>query len=242
MPMTTQDHEEQSYSAQMDQATSTPPTMGEGCELPLIFDIGAAVICTDRRCGRLIRVVMDPATERVTALIVERGGLQKASWVLPVANVQATSEGTVQIGISSDEFGRFRSYKEIEFRVPSVGWNNGRYGPDDVRYWMSPYEGIGGQSVVPSRKHRLHEGVPFDFQVIGNGTKVRDVEGNAGEVDHVLVDCEGGYITHIVIRHGLINGYTIVPVSMIAGVDDQGVVLNVQRAELRALPKYRPEV
>ena len=239
--MTAQNREEQSYSVQLDQATSPPPTMGEGCELPLIFDIGAAVMCTDGRCGRLVRVVLDPATERVTALVVARGGLQKESRVLPITEVQGTKDGIVRLPISSDEFGRFRIYKEVEFRVPSVGWNNGRYGPDDVRYWMSPYGGIGGQSVVPSRKHRLHEGVPFDSRVVGNGTKVRDAEGNAGEVDHVLVDCEDGDITHIVVRHGFISGYTIVPVSMIAGVDERGVVLNVQRTELRGLPKYRPQ-
>ncbi len=240
MPMTTQGREEEPYLANVDQGISTSPVMGEGCELPLIFDIGAAVMCTDGRCGKLVRVVLDPATERVTSLVVARGGLQKESRVLPITEVQGTKDGIVQLPISSREFGRFRIYKEVEFRVPSVGWNNGRYGPDDVRYWMSPYEGIGGQSLVPSRKHLLHEGVPFDSRVVGNGTKVRDAEGNAGEVDHVLVDCEGGYITHIVIRHGLINDYTIVPVSMIASVDDQGVVLNVRRAELRALQKYRP--
>ena len=41
-----------------------PPAQGEGCELPLTFNIGASVRCNDGRCGKLARVVIDPVTDR----------------------------------------------------------------------------------------------------------------------------------------------------------------------------------
>ena len=242
MSATSQDRGRQKHAVQVDQATLTPPAMGEGCELPLLFDIGVEVSCTDGRCGRLSRVVMDPATEQVTFLVVARRGRERDARVVPIANVQGTGESAVRLGMDSGDLDRCRKYKEIEFKVPSVGWNNSRYQPNDVRYSMSPYEGIGGESLVPTRKHHLHEGIPFGAEVIGNGTKVRDAQGGVGEVDHVLVDCTAGHVTHVVIRHGLISDYTIVPVSMIASVDEDGVVLNVRRTDLRALPKYRPQV
>ncbi len=214
------------------------PAQGEGCELPLNFNIGAAVRCDDGRCGRLSRVVVDPSTDRVTALIVEKGFLQREDRVIPVAAVKATADDEIVLGIHSSALPGFQKYREVDFRVPIEGWDNGKYQPEYTRYSVSPYEGVIGAGVVPSRRYRFHEGVPFDQKVVGRGTKVRDADGSLGEVDHVLVDCVGQHITHVVVRQGILGDYVIVPVDAIVEVDASGILLTLARGEVRALPRY----
>ena len=214
------------------------PTLGEGCELPLNFNIGAAVRCDDGRCGRLSRVVIDPSTDRVTALIVEKGFLQREDRVIPVTAVKATADEEIVLGIHSNALTGFKQYREVDFRVPIEGWDNGRYEPEYTRYAVSPYEGVIGAGVVPSRRYRLHEGVPFDQNVVGRGTKVRDIDGSLGEVDHVLVDCVGQHVTHMVVHQGFLGDYVIVPVDAIVNLDDSGILLTLARDEVRALPRY----
>ena len=221
-----------------DQEEQAGPATDEACEFPYHFEIGAAVRCDDGRCGRLARVVIDPATDRVTSLIVEKGFLQKEDRVLPVSVVKAVTDDEILVGFHSSMLSGYTEYKEVEFRAPVEGWDNGRYQPEHTRYAMSPYEGVIGSSVAPTRKYRLHEGVPFDLKVVGHGTKVYDAGGSFGEVDHVLVDCDGQHISHMVVRHGLFAEYVIVPVAMILSVDDESLTLGASREELRSLPRY----
>ena len=217
---------------------SMPPALGEGCELPVSLNIGAAVHCDDGRCGRLTRVVIDPSTDRVTALIVEKGFLQREDRVVPVMAVKSASDDQIVLGMHSSALHDFQEYREVDFRVPVERWDRGRYRPEQTRYAVSPYEGVAGSGVVPSRRYRFHEGVPFSLKVVGRGTMVRDADGSLGEVDHVLVDCEGQYITHLVVRQGLFSDYVIVPVDAIIEVDDAGILLTLARDEVRALPRF----
>ncbi len=64
---------------------------------------------------------------------------------------------------------------------------------------------------------------------------MRDADESLGEVDHVLVDCEGQYITHLIVRQGLFSDYVIVPVDAIVEVDDAGILLTLARDEVRTL-------
>ncbi|OQB25873.1 MAG: PRC-barrel domain protein [Chloroflexi bacterium ADurb.Bin180] len=217
---------------------SMPPALGEGCELPLSFSIGAAVHCDDGRCGRLARVVIDPSTDRVTALIVEKGFLQREDRVVPVMAVKSASDDQIVLGMHSSALRDLQEYREVDFRVPVERWDRGKYQPEQTRYAASPYEAVAGSGVVPSRRYRFHEGVPFSLKVVGRGTKVRDADGSLGEVDHVLVDCEGQHITHLIVRQGLFSDYVIVPVDAIVEVDDTGILLTLARDEVRALPRY----
>jgi sporulation protein YlmC with PRC-barrel domain len=223
-----------------DQGATTAPTVGEGCELPLNFDIGSAVRCRDGRCGRLVKVVVDPVTENVTDLIVERGFLQRHDRVVPISTIKQAMDNTIVLDISSDRLETYREYRERDFRPPLFGFTSRHYSSEDVRYSVWTYRGLSGEGVVPARGHQLHEGVSLDAKVIGHGTKVIDSEGEAGQVDHVLVGCEEGHITHLVVQLGRFGGFVIVPVTSISSVEDKGVRLSLDRGELEGLPRYEP--
>ncbi|MBN1248732.1 MAG: PRC-barrel domain-containing protein, partial [Anaerolineae bacterium] len=202
------------------QGSQTAPAMGEGCELPLDFNIGAVVACEDGGCGKLVRVVIDPVTENVTHLVVERGFILKDLRVVPISAIKGTTEGTVQLGFQSRGLDTFRRYRETDYRMPTFGLNTAKYNSEDVRYSVYTYQGLSGQAVVPASKHHLHKGVPFDMKVVGHGTEVSDLEGRVGQVDHVLVDCTEGHITHLVVYVKPLGRFVIVPVATLVSVED----------------------
>jgi sporulation protein YlmC with PRC-barrel domain len=187
-----------------------------------------------------VRVVIDPVTENVTDLIVERGFLQRQDRVIPISAVKQATDETIVLDIASERLETYREYKERDFRPPLFGFNSKQYSSEDVRYSVWTYQGLSGGGVVPARGHQVHEGVSLDAKVIGHGTKVIDSQGEVGQVDHVLVGCEEGRITHVVVQLRRFGGFVIVPVASINSVEDKGLRLLLERDELEALPRYQP--
>lgn len=220
-------------------AGAETPAMGEGCELPLRFEINSLVQCEDRTCGKLHRVVIDPATENVTHLIVKRRRPGRQAVVVPVSTVKEASAEQVHLKTSSADLNSYKPYQELDFRVPVVGWRSDRYKSGHVVYAMSPYEGMGGQSLTPSKNYRFHEGIPFRLKAVGKGTPVHNTQGPLGEIDHVLVDCAQGHITHLVVHDREHRDYRIVPVEMVAAVDDAALTLTGTHDDLTGLPRYQ---
>jgi len=210
----------------------------------LDFNIGSQVHCKkDESCGKLLKVVVDPHTERVTDLIVERGFLQKIDRVLPVSAVERTTDQDIYLSISGDELEDYPEYREVEFRKPAPGWGEAKqYKAEHTRYWVTPHGGFAyHEPAVPRVRREVHEGISSEMEVIEPETPVHNVEGMVvGKVDHVLVDRESGEITHLVVRRGLIPYYPIVPISMIEYVSEESVYVKATTEEIKQLPRYRP--
>jgi osmotically-inducible protein OsmY len=203
-----------------------------------MFKIGADVYCTDGRAGRLIKVVMDPHTRRVTDLIVEKGFLQKVDRVIPVWAVEEADEERIQLRVSSRELEEFPRYREAEFRVPLPEWEaDARYRLDEVIHWATRY-GIPIEPVRPMIRQRVKEGVHPDQPVIGRGTRVYNVDGTVGHIDHLLVDRQTEEITHLVVRKGLFPRRLVIPMEWVKSVSDEGVYVHATREELSRLTQH----
>lgn len=205
------------------------------------FNIGAQVHCKDEHCGKLLKVVVDPHTQRVTDLIVERGFLLKTDRVLPVSAVERATDQDIHLYINSDELEDYPEYREVEFKKPAPGWEQTeRYKPEHVRCWVGPYGLVGREPVVPMIRQQVHEGIPSNLEVIEQGTPVHNLQSTAGEVDHVLVNHESGEIGHLVVRKGIIPHYPIIPVSMVKEVSEEGITVIATDEEIKELPRYKP--
>jgi osmotically-inducible protein OsmY len=187
----------------------------------------------------LHKVVVDPHTQRVTDLIVEKGFLLTTDRILPVDLVDHTSNGDVHLAISGDSLEAYPEYREVEFKEPAPGVKAGVYDRRDIRCWPSAYRMACPEPVVPMVKKRIHEGVDADLAVVERGTPVKNAHGTVAEVDHVLVDAESGEITHLVVRKGLIPYYPIVPVSEVEAVSDRAVTVDLPEEEIDGLARYR---
>ncbi len=203
-----------------------------------MYRIGADVYCTDGRAGKLIKVVMDPHTKRVTDLIVEKGFLQKEDRVIPVWAVAEANEARIQLAVSSRELQEFPRYREAEFRVPVPGWQTDpHYGPEEVVHWATRY-GIPIELMRPAIRQRVKQGVDVERPVIGRGTRVYNVDGTIGHIDHLLVNRVTGEITHLVVRKGLFPRRLVIPMELVKRVSDEGVYVHATREELSRLTQH----
>lgn len=208
------------------------------------FDIGAQVRCEDGDCGQLLKVVVDPETQEVTDLVVEKGLLLKEDRVLPVEVVEKTDEGNVHLSITSDQLGDFEKYDEQAFETPGPGWQQlGTYKKEEAVKWstaVTPYGVLTAEPVVPMVRQQVHENVSLDETVVEQGTAVENAEGDVGTVDHVLVDSDSGDIEHLVVDRGLLSRSVVIPAAKVEEVSEETVFVDLDNDEINQLPRYRP--
>jgi osmotically-inducible protein OsmY len=203
------------------------------------FSIGARVHCRDGDCGRLSKVVIDPHTQRVTDLIVEKGFLLTTDRVVPVDRVDQVEDEGIRLTIASDDLSDYPEYNEVSFREPAPEAKAGMYDRGDVRCWQAQYSVACNEPVIPMVRKRVHKGISPELAVIERGTPVKTDHGTVGHVDHVLVNPENGEITHLVIRRGLVPYYPILSVSHIRSVSDEAVTVDVTEEQLGKSIRYK---
>jgi uncharacterized protein YrrD len=208
----------------------------------LDLNIGADIYCSDGRCGKLTHVVIEPRTQRVTDLIVEKGFLQKEDRIVPISAVKDTSDDRIEVDLCEEDYESLPGYDKKQVRVPATGQGDERYETNESLYFMGSYGSIVvSEEIVPRVEHTVHEGVPSQADVLSAGTPVRNAHGDLGEVDHLLIDADTNQITHLVIEtQGLFPDYPVVPIEDIKEIDEFGVYLPCSKDELGDYPRYTP--
>ena len=75
------------------------------------FAIGAKAICSDGPCGEVRRLIIDPATETVTHLVIQPGHRKEAARLVLVDLVEAAA-GEVRLRCTRAEFDRLDHAEE----------------------------------------------------------------------------------------------------------------------------------
>jgi uncharacterized protein YrrD len=209
-----------------------------------MFRIGSDVYTTDGQAGKLMKVVIDLETERVTHLIVEKGFLLKTDRVVPVEDIAEVTDAGIRLKVSTAELEQFAQFDEGEFRVPEPGWEHERYQVDDpihVLRWGIHYAPPLDSDYAITREDALKEGVDADEPVIGKGTPVYDRDGQVGTVETLQVDETTSQITHLVVKQGLLGSSLVIPMSAVSSVSDSSVDIDLTREQLTALAAGKPE-
>ncbi|HXF63218.1 MAG TPA: BON domain-containing protein [Caldilineaceae bacterium] len=204
------------------------------------FTIGADVYARDGRCGVMRKVVIDPATRRVTDLVVEKGFLQKEDRVLPVSIVERVTTEEIHLSIRSEELENYPLYREEEFIGPAPGWQGDwQYQQEEILHWLT-YYGLPDypEPIIPMIRQRVPRGIPSELEVIGRDTPVRNMDGMVGKVDHLLVNQQSWEITHLVVRKGMLPYRLVIPISWIKHIDEHGVFIQGNKEQLREAPRH----
>lgn len=203
--------------------------------------IGADVICQDGRCGKLLKLVVDPEQAEITDLIVEKGFLLKEDRMIPLDKIEKTSPEEIQLSLTGEELEELETYQEFAFEVikPEEGedFSEGEivmYSP-----MVTPYGSVAGP-FLPAVRKLVQEGLEEDQKVVQRGTAVVNQEQNLGEIDHLLVDRETGKIRHLVLEVGALDHAVILPFAEVQEIKQDRVVVAILEEELEELPRYRP--
>ena len=202
-------------------------------EIPL----NAQVECTDGVCGRSIFVLIDPAIERLTHLIVGDELSNLTGYMVPIDFVSVTIAGTIQLRCSKAELKKMDPFIPTRFIQQEVSnniWNRG-YGWEKSYYW--PYVVSAKRSGDPSLQDLS---IPVKEIAVGRGTPVEATDGYVGKVDEFVVNPKNGNITHLVMREGHLWGKkdVIIPLSAMGDTRNDTVFLKLDKQQIESLPTF----
>ena len=188
----------------------------------LQFTIGARASCTDGHCGEVRRLIIDPATETVTHLVIQPGHRQEAGRLVPVRLVE-TADGDIRLRCTRAEFGELDHAAERDLVA-------GAEAPQIVEH--------GGVSGAALRQTTVLEDViPVGETEVGPGEPVHAVDGEIGRVQGFLVSPGDDRVTHVLLQEGHLWGRKkiAIPLSAVTGVD-AGIRLNLTKEQVAELP------
>lgn len=205
--------------------------------------------------GKINRFVLDPATNEVTHVVIQKGWLLPEDKVLPFEMVRSTSDEKLVLSEDVPKFDKLPSFEETHFVRAADDRPGDRTPAGDPAYQYTPayywypahsnvgYPGIGfGHYAWPTGETKRN--IPEDTIPIKEGTDILSSDGeHVGDVERLLVDPESRQVTHFLISQGvLFKDRKLIPVHWVKSVDEENVSLVVNSELLERLPSYEDSV
>jgi len=183
------------------------------------FAMGATASCVDGPGGRMSRVIIDPATETVTHLVIEPKHRLGVARLVPLDLVDTTA-GDVRLRCTVEEFSQLEPAQETELI-------------DDVIDGLNAPPGV----VAPLPTAILQDVIPLGETDVERGDPVHALDGEIGRIQGVLVDPDNHRVTHVLLQEGHLWGRkkVFIPVSAVTGVEN-GIRLSLTKKQVEDLP------
>ena len=193
------------------------------------FPLNVDVHCTDGRYGRSTYIILNPTNEWVTHVVVKQNKAPQTERMVPVRWVKDTTPDLILLNRTRSEVAGLEPFSQTDFVQREVPL----YASDPKMTLLWPY-------VVPAKKIVTEEykKIPPGDLAVRRGARVRATDGRIGRVDEFLVDPESGYITHLVLREGLLwdRKHVDIPISQIDRIEENIVHLKLDKLSVKALP------
>jgi sporulation protein YlmC with PRC-barrel domain len=208
-------------------------------ETPLA--IGTKASCSDGSCGEVRRLVIDPATNTVTHLVIQPAHRREAGRLVPLDLVE-TTVGEIRLRCTRAEFDKLEHAEERDL-AEGVGSGGGLLGDGLIYSGREAYApmGIGGlmdvgPQPVPPRVI-IKDVIPLGEAEVTPGDHVHAADGEIGRVQGFLVDPGDHRVTHVLLQEGHLWGRkeVAIPISAVTGVED-GIRLNITKQQVENLP------
>lgn len=186
------------------------------------FPLNADVHCSDGLCGRSSHVILNPATEQITHIVVKEKPPSRVERLAPVVLVSQTAAQVILLNCTLKEFSALEPFNQREFVYGDLP----HHATDPSLTLLWPY-------AVPAKRivdEKIRPIPPGDLAV-RRGARVQATDGRVGQIEEFLVDPESGYITHLCVRNSRRRGEwrACIPVSEIAEIKEDVVQLKVDK-------------
>jgi hypothetical protein len=208
------------------------------------FAIGARASCSDGYCGELRRLIIDPATDTVTHLVIQRGHSKEAARLVP-GDLAETTDGEIRLHCTLAEFDKFDHAEERELgdkadeRIGDIGVLSDGFVYDVSGDALEPVGGgfVDIGHVSERRRTFVEDVIPMGEDQVGPGDQVHAVDGEIGRVRGFLVNPDDHRVTHVLLKEGHLWGRKVVaiPMTAVTGVET-GIRLNLTREQVGDLP------
>jgi uncharacterized protein YrrD len=199
--------------------------------------------------GKINRFVLDPATNEVTHIVVEKGWLLPEDKVVPIGMVSTATEERVALNQTVEDLDQLPLFEETHFvaltdeEIDSAAASAYRYAP--AYYWYPPAGqigypdfGTGYYSLPPVETTR---NIPAGTVPLKEGAKVMSSDDeHVGDVERLFVDSDTNRVTHFLISEGLLfKERKLIPAHWVRSVEEDEVLLGVPSRLLERLPAYQ---
>jgi sporulation protein YlmC with PRC-barrel domain len=168
-------------------------------------------------------VIIDPATETVTHLVIQPKNRLGVGRLVPLDLVD-TAAGDIRLSCTVEEFGGLEPAQETEL-IDDVTGGLGLGGLNAPMGVISPVQTI------------LQDVVPLGEADVDHGDPVHALDGEIGRVQGLLIDPDDHRVTHVLLQEGHLWGRKTVsiPVSAVTGVEN-GIQLSLTKKQVEDLP------
>ena len=187
------------------------------------FAMGATASCVDGPGGKVSRVIIDPATETVTHLVIQPKHRLGVGRLVPLDLVDTTA-GDIRLRCTVEEFDRLEPAQETELI-------------DDGTAGL----GIGGlnapMGLISPVQTMVQDVVPLGAADVQRGDPVHALDGEIGRVQGLLVDPDDHRVTHVLLQEGHLWGRkkVSIPAGAVTGVEN-GIRLSLTKKQVEDLP------
>jgi sporulation protein YlmC with PRC-barrel domain len=186
------------------------------------FAMGATASCLDGPGGKVSRMIIDPATETVTHLVIQPKHRLGVGRLVPLDLVEVTA-GDIRLRCTVEEFGGLEPAQETELIDDvTAGLGLGLNAPMGT---ISPVQPI------------VQDVVPLGDADVDRGDPVHALDGEIGRVQGLLVDPDDHRVTHVLLQEGHLWGRkkVSIPASAVTGVEN-GIWLSLTKKQVEDLP------
>jgi hypothetical protein len=186
------------------------------------FAIGATASCSDGECGKVSRMIVDPAARSVTHLVIEPKHRREPGRLVPLDLVDTTA-GEIRLRCTLAEFDHLDPAEETELLEGAGG------------------TGVGGMATPMGISHasrtEIQDVVPLGETEVSRGEHVHALDGEIGQVRGFLVDSGDHHVTHVLLQEGHLWGRkeVAIPMSAVTGVEN-GIRLSMTKKQIEDLP------
>ena len=198
--------------------------------------------------GRINRFVLDPATNEVTHIVVQKGWLFPEDKVVPISMVSSATEDRLVLNQSVEDADQLPAFEETHYielnsgDLSPTGPSAYRYAP--AYYWYPPSGYLGYPELGPAYYGLPVEttrNIPADTVPLKEGANVMSSDGeHVGDVERLFVDSESNKVTHFLISEGLLfKERKLIPAHWLRSVEEDKVFLAAPSTLLERLPAYQ---
>jgi len=193
------------------------------------FTIGADVSCTDGICGKLGRLVIDPPARTVTHLVVDDRQFQGRLVPLSLVDVDAAT-GQIGLRCTIEEFGK------LDPASRTVPLQDNDADPD-VRHQDQFQMRSMASTYLADPPSVTYDTLPSGEVAVRRGEHVHATDGAIGQIQGLVIDSGSHQLTHVLLQEGHVLSRKIVaiPIGAVAGVNQEGIQLNITRQQVKDL-------
>ena len=199
--------------------------------------------------GKINRVVLDPATNEVTHIVVQKGWLLPEDKVVPLRMINSATEERVVLNEDTGDFEQLPPFEETHFvelteddtspaERPTYRYATAYYWYPPSGYMGYPAYGLGYYNRPPVK---TQQNIPENTIPLKEGANVISSDDeHVGDVERLFVDPDSNRATHFLISQGLLfKERKLVPAHWVRSVEEDKVYLAVPSRLLERLPAYQ---